>query len=174
MDDAGVAHHGTKHTRTFKHVEHVVDRVHGMHRQHLVARSSARMSDTRQRIKLRLARIGVTRRKVQTHFANEPGTRNKTVQAIPISSNVVFANPPGMQARTRAHGGGVRKRNPLLGELHRRHRIREHPHASGRKSPRRLYRIFAKPQVTMHVEISGLVHAHAPPTTRRTTLVDKP
>ena len=66
------------------------------------------------------------------------------------------------------------KRNPLLGELHRRHRIRERAHASGRKNPRRLYRIFAKPQVTMHIEISGLVHAHAPPTTRRTTLVDKP
>ena len=79
MDDTGVSHHGAKRTRTPKHVEHVIDRAHGMHGQHLVARSSARMSDTRQRIKLCLARIGMTRRKVQAHFANKPGARNKTV-----------------------------------------------------------------------------------------------
>ena len=160
--------------RTFKLIKHVIDRTHGMHGQHLVARSSARMSDTRQRIKLHLARSNMGWRKVQAHFANEPIARNKTVQAIPISSDVVFANPPGMQARTRAHVARAGKRNPLLGELRRRHRIRERTHASGRKGPRRLYRIFAKPQVTMHIEISGRVHAHAPPTTRRTTLVDKP
>ena len=132
------------------------------------------MSDTRQRIKLRLARIGMTRREIQPHFANEPIARNKTVQAIPISSDVVFANPPGMQARTRAHVARAGKRNPLLGKLRRRHRIRKSPHTSGRKGPRRLCRIFAKPQVAMHIEISEPVHAHAPPTTRRTTLVDKP
>ena len=79
MDDAGVAHHGTKRTRTFKLIKHLINRANRMHGQHLVARSSACMSDTRQRIKLRLARIGITRRKVQAHFANEPGARNKTV-----------------------------------------------------------------------------------------------
>ena len=56
MDDAGVARHAPENARAFKHVEHVINRVHGMHGQHLIARSGARMSDTRQRIKLRLAR----------------------------------------------------------------------------------------------------------------------
>ena len=132
------------------------------------------MSDARQRIKLSLTRIGAARRKVQPHLADEAVTRNKAVQAIPISSDVVFTDPPGVQACAHAHVDGVREHRLLLRKLRRRNRVRERAHASGRKSPRRLYRIFAKPQVTMHVEISGLVHAHAPPTTRRTTLVDKP
>lgn len=56
MDDAGVAHHGTKRTRTFKLIKHLINRANRMHGQHLVAHSSARMSDARQRINLCLVR----------------------------------------------------------------------------------------------------------------------
>ena len=52
MDDAGVARVGSQRVGTFEHVEHVVDRAHGMQRHHLATHLHAYACHLGQRINL--------------------------------------------------------------------------------------------------------------------------